>query len=60
MDLNQNPERHCGLVAEKFDLDLFALRRPVRLPKQKSKDSTHLLRLAAQMALSNMTPLAPA
>ena len=35
------PKGITGWLAEKFDLDLFPLRRRVRLLKQKSKDSTH-------------------
>jgi hypothetical protein len=35
------PKGIAGLLAERFDLDLFPLRRRVRLPKLKSKDSTH-------------------
>jgi branched-chain amino acid transport system permease protein len=35
------PKGIAGLLAERFDLDLFPIRRRVRLPKQKSKDSTH-------------------
>jgi len=35
------PKGIAGWLAEKFDLDLFPLRRRVRLPKQKSKGSTH-------------------
>jgi branched-chain amino acid transport system permease protein len=35
------PKGIAGMLAERFDLDLFPLRRRVRLPKLKSKDSTH-------------------
>jgi branched-chain amino acid transport system permease protein len=35
------PKGIAGGLAEKFDLDLFPLRRRVRLPKEKSKGSTH-------------------
>ena len=35
------PKGITGWLAEKFDLDLFPLRRRVRLLKQKGKDSTH-------------------
>jgi branched-chain amino acid transport system permease protein len=35
------PKGIAGWLAEKFDLDLFPLRRRVRLPKQKSKNLTH-------------------
>ena len=35
------PKGIAGLLAEKFDLDLFPLRRRVRLLKQKRKDSAH-------------------
>jgi branched-chain amino acid transport system permease protein len=35
------PKGIAGWLAEKFDLDLFPLRRRVRLPKQKSKGPTH-------------------
>ena len=35
------PKGIAGWLAERFDLDLFPLRRRVRLPKLKSKDSTH-------------------
>jgi branched-chain amino acid transport system permease protein len=35
------PKGIAGMLAERFDLDLFPLRRRVRLPKPKSKDSTH-------------------
>ena len=35
------PKGIAGLLAEKFDLDLFPLRRRVRLVKQKRKDSAH-------------------
>jgi hypothetical protein len=33
------PKSIAGLLAEKFDFDLFPLRRRVGRPKQKSKDS---------------------
>jgi branched-chain amino acid transport system permease protein len=35
------PKGIAGWLAERFDLDLFPLRRRVRLPKLKSKDPTH-------------------
>src|ERR1700751_2189065 len=35
------PKGIAGWLAERFDLDLFPLRRRVRLPKLKPKDSTH-------------------
>jgi len=35
------PKGIAGWLAERFDLDLFPLRRRVRLPKLNSKDSTH-------------------
>jgi branched-chain amino acid transport system permease protein len=35
------PKGIAGWLAEKFELDLFPLRRRVRLPKQKSKGPTH-------------------
>jgi hypothetical protein len=34
-------QRHCGIVGRGFRSRTFPLRRPVRLPKQKSNDSTH-------------------
>ena len=33
------PKGIAGLLAERFDLDLFPLRRRVRLPKQKSNEN---------------------
>ena len=35
------PKGIAGWLADKFDLDLFRLRRRVRIPKQESKGSTH-------------------
>src|ERR1700757_2263443 len=35
------PKGIAGWLAERFDLDLFPLRRRVRLPKQKSKNLAH-------------------
>ena len=35
------PKGIAGLLAERFDLDFFLLRRRVGLPKQNSEDSTH-------------------
>jgi branched-chain amino acid transport system permease protein len=34
------PKGIAGLLAERFDIELFPLRREVRLPKPKGKDST--------------------
>jgi hypothetical protein len=34
------PKGIAGLLAERFDIELFPLRRQVRLPKPKRKDST--------------------
>jgi hypothetical protein len=35
------PKGIAGWLVERFDLDLFPLRRRVRLPKPQRKDSTH-------------------